>query len=149
LCFRSKNDQIAPLIGSTLLVVFSIANMIFPTQLYGSNISCDPTANLAIQTTCSERSSSSSSSNSESMNESRANDIEAPLILPDISPTREDLDNVEGDDSMKPSVPDSIESNDESDSDNEEQSEEETSDDDSEGNRDEESSDKSPSIPFP
>jgi len=83
------------------------------------------------------------------MDESRANDIETPLILPDISPTREDLDNVEGDDNMKPSVPDSIGSNDESDSDNEEQGEEETSDDASEENRNEESSDKSSSIPFP
>jgi hypothetical protein len=83
------------------------------------------------------------------MDESRGNDIETPLILPDISPTREDLDNVEGDDSMKPSVPDNIDGNDESDSDNEEQSEEETSDDDSEENRNEESSDKSSSIPFP
>ena len=83
------------------------------------------------------------------MDEPRANDIETPLILPDISPTREDLDNVEGDNSMKSLVPDSIESNDESDSDNEEQSGEETRDDDSEENRNEESSDKSSSIPFP
>ena len=142
-----KNDRSLSVITSVLPIIFFIAYLILPIQLYGSNVSCDPTANLAKQTNCGER--SSSSVNSQSMDEVRTNDIQAPLILPDISPTREDLDSVEGDDSMKPSVPDSIESNDESDSDNEEQSEEETSDDDSEENRNEESSDKSSSIPFP
>ena len=83
------------------------------------------------------------------MDESRSNDIETPLILPDISPTREDLDNIEGGDSTNPSGPGSVESNDESDSNNEEQNEEETSDDDSEENGNEESGDKSSSIPFP
>ena len=147
MCLRSKNDRSALLFGSVLLVVFLIAYLIFPTQLYGSSVFCDPTVNLTNQTTCSER--TASSANSESMDESRSDDIETPLILPDFSPTREDLDNIEGDDSTNPSGPDSVESNDESDSNNEEQNEEETSDDDSEENGNEESGDKSSSIPFP
>ena len=80
------------------------------------------------------------------MDELPSNDIETPLILPDISPTREDLDNTERDDSMDS---DNIESNDETDSGNDEVSEEESNDDDSEENGKEESGDTSSLIPFP
>ena len=66
------------------------------------------------------------------MDELPSNDIETPLILPDISPTREDLDNTERDDSMDPLDSDNIESND-----------------DSEENGKEESGDTSSLIPFP
>ncbi len=121
--------------------------MIFPIQIYGSNVSCDPSVSLTNQTTCGEK--SSSSANSESMDELPSNDIETPLILPDISPTREDLDNTERDDSMDPLDSDNIESNDETDSGNDEVSEEESNDDDSEENGKEESGDTSSLIPFP
>jgi hypothetical protein len=142
-----KNDRSLSVITSVLPIIFFIAYLILPIQLYGSNVSCDPTANLAKQTNCGER--SSSSVNSQSMDEVRTNDIQAPLILPDISPTREDLDNVERNDLTRPADPDDIEGNVETNSDDEEESELETSDDNSEENEKEDSGDTTSLIPFP
>lgn len=74
---------------------------------------------------------------------------ETPLILPDLSPTREDLNNVEREDTVKTTDSDGIENNVETISDDEDASEEDTSDNDSEENDGEEARDKSSLIPFP
>jgi hypothetical protein len=111
-------------------VIFLIAFLILPTQLYGSSISCDPTVNLTNQTNCRDR--SSSSSNSESKDDLQSDEIETPLLLPDISPTREDVKN-------------NVEIN----SDNDEQSEGVMNNKDSDENNEDDSGDESTVIPFP
>lgn len=60
-----------------------------PTELYGSMLFCDP-SNL---TECDEKTSSSSSLSSQTVagDKTLSNNIEAPLVLPDISPTDQDL----------------------------------------------------------
>lgn len=121
--------------------------MILPTQLYGSAVSCDPTINLTNQTNCAER--SASTSNPETMDDLSSDDTETPLILPDLSPTREDLNNVEREDTVKTMDSDGIEHNVETISDDEDASEEDTSDNDSEENDGEEARDTSSLIPFP
>lgn len=135
-----------PILGSILLLVLLIVSLILPTQLYGNTVSCDPTFNLTNQTNCGEK---SSSSNSESMDDLVSDDIETPLILPDISPTREDLDSVERDDRGKTTDSGDTENNVETYSDNEEESQEETNDNDSEENDGEEVGDTHLLIPFP
>jgi len=135
-----------PIFGSVLPLVFLIVYLIPPTQLYGSTVSCDPTVNLTNQTNCAER---SSTSNSETMDELRSDADETPLILPDLSPTREDLNNVERDANVKTTDSDGIENDVEANYDDEEKGEEETSDNDLEEKDGEESSDTSSLIPFP
>ncbi|MGA6989483.1 MAG: hypothetical protein WBX81_03645 [Nitrososphaeraceae archaeon] len=120
--------------------------MILPTQLYGSAVSCDPTINLTNQTNCAER--SQPSTNPETMDDLSSDDTETPLILPDLSPTREDLNNVEREDTVKTMDSDGIENNVETISDDEDASED-TSDNDSEENDGEEARDTSSLIPFP
>ena len=63
-----------------------IVCLLLPVQLYG--IICDRSPNL---TNCDERSSSSSTSNTETIDNSRSDNTETPLIIPDISPTDKDL----------------------------------------------------------
>lgn len=145
--FRSKNDRSARIFGSAVPVVFLIAFLILPTQLYGSSISCDPTVNLTNQTNCHGR--SSSSSNSESKDDIQSDDIVTPLLLPDISPTREDLNNIESDDRVKITDSEDVKNNVEINSDNDEQSEGELNNKDSDENNEDDSGDESTVIPFP
>jgi hypothetical protein len=128
-------------------VIFLIAFLILPSQLYGSSISCDPTVNLTNQTNCRDR--SSSSSNSESKDDLQSDEIETPLLLPDISPTREDLNNVESDDSVKITDSEDVKNNVEINSDNDEQSEGVMNNKDSDENNEDDSGDESTVIPFP
>ena len=65
--------------------------------------------NLTNQTNCAER--SASTSNPETMDDLSSDDTETPLILPDLSPTREDLNNVEREDTVKTMDSDGIENN--------------------------------------
>jgi hypothetical protein len=81
------------------------------------------------------------------MDDLSSDDTETPLILPNLSPTREDL-NVEREDTVRTTDSDGIENNVETISDDEDASEEDTSDDDSEEN-DGEARDTSSLIPFP
>ena len=97
--------------------------------------------NLTNQTNCAER--SASTSNPETMDDLSSDDTETPLILPDLSPTREDLNNVEREDTVKTMDSDGIENN------VEDASEEDTSDNDSEENDGDEARDTSSLIPFP
>ena len=78
------------------------------------------------------------------MEDLSSDDTETPLILPDLSPTREDLNNVEREDTVKTTDSDGIENNVETISDDEDASED-TSDNDS----GEEARDTSSLIPFP
>ena len=72
------------------LFIFSLFLMIcllLPVQLYGSTILCEPSLNL---TSC--ESSSSSISDTKTINNSRPEKTETPLIIPDNLPTAKDLD---------------------------------------------------------
>ena len=82
------------------------------------------------------------------MEDLSSDDTETPLILPDLSPTRGDLNNVEREDTAKTTDSDGIENNVEAISDDEDASED-TSDNDSEENDGEEARDTSSLIPFP
>jgi hypothetical protein len=65
--------------------------LLLPVQLYGSAILCDPSLNLTHPTNCDERSSSSPTLDTETTDNSRSDNTETPLIIPDISPTNKDL----------------------------------------------------------
>ena len=53
---------------------------------------CDPSLNLTNLTNCDEESPSSSTSDPGIIDNSRSDNTETPLIIPDISPTSKDLD---------------------------------------------------------
>jgi len=135
----------------SVLFIFSlsilIACLLLPVQLYGSAILCDPSLNL---TNCDERSSSSSTS--ETIDNSRSDNIETPLIIPDISPTSKDLDDAMTDGDLGTTDTDVINDNDNDDSENsiDENSDTDRDDDKDSSNSEGGSSDNEPSlIPFP
>jgi hypothetical protein len=142
----------------SVLFIFSlsilIACLLLPVQLYGSTILCDQTLNL---TNCDERSSSSSStSDTTTIDNSRSDNTETPLIIPDISPTSKDLDDALTDGDRGTTVPDVNNDNDnDHDNDDSENSIDENSDTDRDDDKDSSnseggSSDNEPSlIPFP
>jgi hypothetical protein len=66
----------------------------FGTQVYGSTDQCDLPGNQSCQQT---------SSNSQASSEAEPEIAQTPLILPDLSPTREDLDDGQTDESAKTS----------------------------------------------
>ena len=80
------------MLNSVLFIfsLFLIVCLLSPVQLYGSTILCDPSLNL---TNCDERSSLlSSTSDTTTIDNSRSDNTETPLIIPDILPTSKDLD---------------------------------------------------------
>ncbi|MGC1132100.1 MAG: hypothetical protein WA941_04720 [Nitrososphaeraceae archaeon] len=107
---------------------------------------CDPSLNL---TNCDERSSSSSStSDTTTIDNSRSDNTETPLIIPDILPTDKDLDDAMTDGDLGTIDTDINNDNDNDDSEN---SIDVNSDDDKDSsNSEDRSSDNEPSlIPFP
>jgi hypothetical protein len=92
-----------------------IACLLLPVQLYGSTILCDPSLNL---TNCDERSSSSSTSDSTTIDNSRSDNTETPLIIPDILPTSKDLDDAMTDGDLGTTDTDVNNDNDNDDSEN-------------------------------
>ena len=141
----------------SVLFIFSlsilIACLLLPVQLYGSTILCDQSLNL---TNCDERSSSSSTSDTTTIDNSRSDNTETPLIIPDISPTSKDLDDALTDGDRGTTVPDVNNDNDnDNDNDDSENSIDENSDTDRDDDKDSSnseggSSDNEPSlIPFP
>ncbi len=141
----------------SVLFIFSlsilIACLLLPVQLYGSTILCDQTLNL---TNCDERSSLSSTSDTTTIDNSRSDNTETPLIIPDISPTSKDLDDALTDGDRGITVPDVNNDNDnDNDNDDSENSIDENSDTDRDDDKDSSnseggSSDNEPSlIPFP
>ncbi|MPZ08482.1 MAG: hypothetical protein GEU26_19075 [Nitrososphaeraceae archaeon] len=102
---------------------------------------CDPSLNL---TNCDERSSSSSTSDTGTIDNSRSDNTETPLIIPDISPTDKDLGDATTDGDLATTVTDAI-----NDDDNDDDNENPDNDGDS-SNSEGGSSDNEPSlIPFP
>ena len=80
---------------NSVLFIFSlflIVGLLPPVQLYGSTTLCGPSFNLTNLTNCDEESPSSSTSDTETTDNSRSDNTETPLIIPDISPTSKDLD---------------------------------------------------------
>jgi hypothetical protein len=78
-----------------LIAVLAFYSISFGTQVYGSTDStnqCDLPAN---------RSCPQISSNSQVKSGSESETAQTPLILPDLSPTREDLNNAQADESTK------------------------------------------------
>jgi hypothetical protein len=142
----------------SVLFIFSlsilIACLLLPVQLYGSTILCDQTLNL---TNCDERSSSSSStSDTTTIDNSRSDNTETPLIIPDILPTSKDLDDALTDGDRGTTVPDVNNDNDnDHDNDDSENSIDENSDTDRDDDKDSSNSEggssdsKTSLIPFP
>ena len=141
----------------SVLFIFSlsilIACLLLPVQLYGSTILCDQSLNL---TNCDERSSSSSTSDTTTIDNSRSDNTETPLIIPDISPTSKDLDDAMTDEDRGTTDPDVNNDNDnDNDNDDPENRIDENSDTDRDDDKDSSnseggSSDNEPSlIPFP
>jgi len=131
--------------------LFLILCLLLPVQLYGSTILCDPSLNL---TNCDERSLSSSSSTSDTttIDNSRSDNTETPLIIPDISPTSKDLDDAMTDGDLGTTDTDVNNDNDNDDSENsiDENSDTDRDDDKDSSNSEGGSSDNEPSlIPFP
>ena len=124
--------------------LFLIICLLVPVQLYGSTILCDPSLNL---TNCDERSSSlSSTSDTTTKDNSRSDNTETPLIIPDISPTSKDLHDAMTDGDLGTTDTDVNNDNDDSENSIEENSDGDRDSSDSEGR----SSDNEPSlIPFP
>ena len=139
---------------NSVLFIFSlflIVRLLSPVQLYGSTILCDPSLNL---TNCDERSSSSSISDTTTIDNSRSDNTETPLIIPDILPTSKDLDDAMTGGDLGTTDTDVSNDND-NDNDDSENSIDENSDTDRDDDKDSSnseggSSDNEPSlIPFP
>lgn len=139
----------------SVLFIFSlsilIACLLLPVQLYGSTILCDQSLNL---TNCDERSSSSSTSDTTTIDNSRSDNTETPLIIPDISPTSKDLDDAMTDGDRGTTDTDVNNDND-NDNDDSENSIDENSDTDRDDDKDSSNSEggssdsKTSLIPFP
>ena len=133
----------------SVLFIFSlsilIACLLLPVQLYGSTILCDPSLNL---TNCDERSSLSSTSDTTTIDNSQSDNTETPLIIPDISPTSNDLDDATTDGDL--GTTDTDVNNDNDDSDNSIDENSDTDRDEDSSNSEGGSSDSKTSlIPFP
>lgn len=131
--------------------LFLILCLLLPVQLYGSTILCDPSLNL---TNCDERSSSSSTPDTTTIDNSRSDNTETPLIIPDISPTSKDLDDAMTDGDLGTTDTDVSNDNDNDYDDSEnsidENSDTDRDDDEDSSNSEGGSSDNDPSlIPFP
>ena len=135
---------------NSVLFIFSlllIVCLLLPVQLYGSTILCDPSLNLTHPTNCDERSSSSSTSDTETIDNSRSENTETPLIIPDISPTNKDLKDATTDGDLGTTVTDATNGvNDNVDNDN---SENQDVDSDSSNSEGWSSDSKTSLIPFP
>jgi hypothetical protein len=138
----------------SVLFIFSLSILIaclllLPVQLYGSTILCDQSLNL---TNCDERSSSSSStSDTTTIDNSRSDNTETPLIIPDISPTNKDLEDETTDGDRGTTVPDATDevSDDNDDNDDNDNSENLDADSDSSNSEGGSSDSKTSLIPFP
>ena len=133
----------------SVLFIFSsflILCLLLPVQLYGSTILCDPSLNL---TNCDERSSLSSTSDTTTIDNSQSDNTETPLIIPDISPTSNDLDDATTDGDLGTTDTDVNNDNDDSDNSIDENSDTDR-DEDSSNSEGGSSDNEQPSlIPFP
>ena len=116
------------MLNSVLFIfsLFLIVRLLSPVQLYGSTILCDPSLNL---TNCDERSSLlSSTSDTETTDNSQSDNTETPLIIPDIS-TSKDLDDAMTDGDLGTTDTDVNNDNDDSENSIDENSDTDTDDD--------------------
>jgi hypothetical protein len=100
---------------NSVLFIFSlflIVGLLPPVQLYGSTTLCDPSFNLTNLTNCDEESPSSSTSDTTTIDNSRSDNTETPLIIPDISPTSKDLDDAITDGDLGTTVTDATDDDD-------------------------------------
>ena len=144
---------------NSVLFIFSlflIVGLLPPVQLYGSTTLCAPSFNLTNLTNCDEESPSSSTSDTTTIDNSRSDNTETPLIIPDISPTSKDLDDAMTDGDLGTTDTDVNNDNDnDNDNDDSKNSIDENSDTDRDDDKDSSnseggSSDNEPSlIPFP
>ena len=140
---------------NSVLFIFSlflIVGLLPPVQLYGSTTLCDPSLNLTNLTNCDEESPSSSTSDTTTIDNSRSDNTETPLIIPDISPTSKDLDDAMTDGDLGTTDTDVNNDNDNDDSENsiDENSDTDRDDDKDSSNSEGGSSDSKTSlIPFP
>ena len=138
---------------NSVLFIFSlflIVGLLPPVQLYGSTTLCDPSFNLTNLTNCDEESSSSSTSDTTTIDNSRSDNTETPLIIPDISPTSKDLDDAMTDGDLGTTDTDVDNDNDDSENSIDENSDTDRDDDKDSSNSEGGSSDNEPSlIPFP
>lgn len=143
----------------SVLFIFSlsilIACLLLPVQLYGSTILCDPSLNLTHPTNCDERSSSSPTLDIETTDNSRSDNAETPLIIPNISPTDKDLEDATTDGDLGAVVTDATnddrndDTDDDNDNDDNNDSENPDTDRDSSNSEGESSDSKTSLIPFP
>jgi hypothetical protein len=127
-----------------------IVCLLSPVQLYGSTILCDPSLNLTNLTNCDEESPSSSTSDTTTIDNSRSDNTETPLIIPDISPTSKDLDDTKTDGDLGTTDTDVNNDNDDSENSIDENSDTDRDDDKDSSNSEGRSNDNEPSlIPFP
>jgi hypothetical protein len=138
---------------NSVLFIFSlflIVCLLSPVQLYGSTILCDPSLNLTNLTNCDEESPSSSTSDTTTIDNSRSDNTETPLIIPDISPTSKDLDDTKTDGDLGTTDTDVNNDNDDSENSIDENSDTDRDDDKDSSNSEGRSNDNEPSlIPFP
>jgi hypothetical protein len=138
---------------NSVLFIFSlflIVCLLSPVQLYGSTTSCDPSFNLTNLTNCDEESPSSSTSDTTTIDNSRSDNTETPLIIPDISPTSKDLDDTKTDGDLGTTDTDVNNDNDDSENSIDENSDTDRDDDKDSSNSEGRSNDNEPSlIPFP
>jgi len=105
--------------GLYVISLFLLIECLFlPVQLYGSVSLCDPSLNLTNLTNCDERSSSSSTADTKTTDNSRSENTETPLIIPDISPTGKDLEDATTDGDLGTTVTDTTNDNDDDDDEN-------------------------------
>jgi hypothetical protein len=133
----------------SVLFIFSsflILCLLLPVQLYGSTILCDPSLNL---TNCDERSSLSSTSDTTTIDNSQSDNTETPLIIPDISPTSNDLDDATTDGDLGTTDTDVNNDNDDSENSIDENSDTDRGDEDSSNSEGGSSDSETSLIPFP
>jgi hypothetical protein len=133
-----------------LIAIIALYLIPFGTSVYGSIDQCDLPANQSCPYT---------SSNSQVKSEAESETAQTPLILPDLSPTREDLNNAQADESAKTvdsnnndnaATSASTDSDDNDVADNSDDEQETNNNGDSEDNDGEEDTGDGPSmIPFP
>jgi hypothetical protein len=143
-CHNGILDHVVLIFGLFTFSLFFLVVYLLPIEVYGSTLPCDP-SNL---TNCDEK-TSLMSSNTAAGDNTQSDSAGTPLVLPDISPTTNDLGNPTTNTDPDTSDTDSVNNNndDDTDRDNEGENDEDS------GNSDDESSGGSDDghslIPFP
>ena len=135
---------------SLLMPFFSLFSLplvllILSTQLYASTVPCDSSVNLTNLTNCNDTQSQDSKPGS--INDMRSDATQTPTIIPDISPTKEDLNDAKSDSNENDHFASTSTSTDSGDNDVDNADDEETNDRE-EGDGDD-SGDGPSMIPFP